>query len=339
MTAGISIILIAAGLAAMLFVPDGIILAEMKNAYYTDTPFRIPAAVRPYGITLAAGAAIAVGLFLLVSLLRGRREGKTIRGYLLFTAGAVCFGFLFSRLLYCLTSIIFYVSTAGAGAIFRWWEGGLSMIGAILGVLLSATLTIRKDEKACETIVPSFALMIAAARFAEHYENIRIGRGMDVEFENIFSVPDEFGSVLNVWLIELAVVLVICAGLLAWRAADKRCPHGFAFLAAFLVFWGVVQVLMESLRADHHMIWGFVKSQQLFSFLLAFLILMSFAWKRKRRTAVALMAAGMVAAVFGLEKALDRLPIPDYWIYLVFLILVINVLHDAVCVMRRDKAR
>ena len=331
------IVLIAAGLAAMLFIPDGLILDQVRNAYYTGNHEAFSMSVRPYGITVAAGAACAAALFLLIRFAKGERDGKAVRRNLAFLAGAVCLGFILSRLIYCLTSIIFYCNEAGAGAILRWWEGGMSMTGVLLGVLASAAMTIRKDGRSCEALVPSLALAIAAARFAERFEDVQIGRGMDVEFENILSIPGEWGSVLNVWLIELAAAVLVCAGLLAWRAADKRCPRGFAFLAAFLVFYGIVQILMESLRKDQHMIWGFVKSQQLFSFLLAFLLLMSFAWVRKRKAATGLTAAALAGAVFGLEKALDRLSIPDGWIYLAYTAVIAATLAYAVYVMRRRR--
>ena len=331
--------LIGAGLAAMLFIPDGIILEQMISAYYTGETVRLPLSVQPYGVTIAIGTACAAAVFLAICLVKGRRGNLPLRRGLAFLAGAVCFGFAFSRLLYCLTSVIFYFRTAGAGAILRWWEGGMSMTGMLLGVLLSAALTIRKEEKACEAAVPALAVAIAAARLAETFGTL--GRGKDVEFENLFSIPDEygFGSVLNVWLIELIAVLLIGAAMLAWRAADRRCPRGFGFLAAFLIVYGIVQILMESLRNDRHMIWGFVKAQQLFSFLLASLLLMSFAWVRNRKAAAGLMSAALAAAVFGLEKALDRLDIPDIWIYLVFAVVITGALWFAVYVMRKEKTR
>ena len=337
MTALLWIVLIAAGLAAMLFIPDGTILGQMNNAYYTGETIRLPLSVQPYGVTIAIGAACAAAVFLLIRLAKGGRGRLPLQRSLAFLAGAVCFGFALSRLLYCLTSLIFYFNTAGAGAILRWWEGGMSMTGMLLGVLLSAALTIRKEGNACEAAVPALMTAIAAARLAETFGTI--GRGMNVEFENIFAIPEEFENVLNVWLIELIAVLLIGTAVLIWRAADRRCPRGFGFLAAFLIFYGIVQILMESLRKDQHMIWGFVKSQQLFSFFLAFLLLMSFAWIRDRKAAVTAVFAALAAGVFGLEKALDRLNIPDGWLYLAFAALIAGALWFAVYVMRRKTNR
>ena len=333
------IVLIAAGLAAVLFIPDGIILDRMKNAYYTGETIRLPLSVRPYGATIAIGAVCAVAVFFLICLAKGRRSRLTARQGLAFSAGAVCFGFVFSRLLYCMTSLVFYFSTAGAGAILRWWEGGMSMTGMLLGVLLSAALTIRKEEKACEAAVPALTIVVAAARLAETFGTL--GRGTDVEFENLFSIPDDygFGNVLNVWIIELIAVLVIGAAVMIWRASDRRCPKGFGFLAAFLIVYGIVQILMESLRKDQHMIWGFVKSQQLFSFFLAFLLLMSFAWIRSRKAATTAVFAALDHHLIALLNEQERQTIPDGWIYLVFAAVIAGALWFAIYVMRKEKVR
>ena len=90
------IALIAAGLAAMLFIPDGAILDRMNNAYYTGGTVRLPLSVQSYGVTIAIGAACAVAVFLLACLVKGRRERLPLRQGLAFSAGAVCFGFVFS---------------------------------------------------------------------------------------------------------------------------------------------------------------------------------------------------------------------------------------------------
>ena len=49
--------------------------------------------------------------------------------------------------------------------------------------------------------------------------------------------------------------------------------------------------------------------------------------------------AALAAAVFGLEKALDRLNIPDGWLYLAFAAVICGALWYAVYVMRRKTDR
>ena len=331
----------AAVIAALMFVPDGIILDEALNGYYIGERADVPLGIQPYGLTIAAGTVCAAALFLLI-FLAGKKNTQSQREYIgkaiAFPAGAVCFGFVLSRLLYCLVSIIFYCREGAGTAILRFWEGGMSMTGALLGITLSGILTLRKDEKAWEAAVPATALAIAAARLAEHFGNM--GYGREVEFENLFSVTDEYCSMLNVWLIELAAVVLIAAALTAWRKMDTRCPRGMGFAGAFAAVYGTVQILMESLRMDRHMVWGFVKSQQLFSFLIAMFVLLLFSRHSFRDAAIVFgVSCALAGSVFGLEKALDRLDIADIWIYLVFGAVIAGYLVFAVYVMRKKISR
>lgn len=333
MTAIPYLLIIAAGLAALMFVPDGMILDNAIDRYYTGEAVNMPVTLQPYGMVIAAGTLCGILVFLMIRMQKGQYSKSALRQALSFSAGAVCLGFICSRILYCLASLLFYIQNAGAGAIFRWWEGGLSMTGALLGIMISAVITIRNDAESCQAAVPALVITIAAARIAESFGNI--GFGMDVEFENWLTAADEFGNVLNVWKIETIMTLVVGAGVLVWLKKDSKCPHGIWFGAAFLVFYCSVQILMESLRADRHMIWGFVKAQQLFSFLIAFMLLLLFSRGRKEKIITTVVSAALAGGVFGLEKALDRLNVPDYWFYLMFVALIAAYLAYAVKVMRR----
>ena len=104
---------------------------------------------------------------------------------------------------------------------------------------------------------------------------------------------------------------------------------------AFLIVYGALQILMESLRADQHMIWGFVKAQQLFSFLTALGCLTAFGWRCGRRVPAVLVSAAVAAAVFGIEKGIDRLEISSVWWYLLFVLLISGYIAFAVSVIRR----
>lgn len=327
------LLLFAAVLAALAFVPDGLILSEFNNAYYTGTAADSSIRLQPYGGMLALGTFLAAGVFFLLRLWKEQEKSAAFSRCIAFIGSAAFFGFVFSRLLYCLTSLIFYLRQAGITAVFRWWEGGMSMTGALLGIALGGFLTIRRDSRSWESAVPAAAILIACARFAETFGFL--GRGMDVDWEGFLTIADPygFGNVLNVWFIELTVVLVICAALLLWKRFSSGCPRGVWFAAASLIVYCTVQILMESLRADRHMIWGFVKSQQLFSFLLAFACLLLFALRRSRITLTVVSSLALAGAVFSLEKALDRLPVSPIWLYLVFIALLFCYLSFAVSVI------
>ena len=317
------ILILALALAALLFVPDGKILPEVQNDYFIGETPAAALALRPYGAVLAGGALLAL------LLLRGLGKVRSLS----FLSGAALLGFLCSRLVYCLVNIDFYTGPASLAAVLRWWEGGMSMTGALGGIALAAFLFLRKEPRSLEALALTLPPMICVFRLGETFTSI--GRGMDVEFGGIFTIPDMFGNVLNVWLLEALSALLIWGLLLLWRRKDTLCPRGGRLLAAFFVLWGVVQILMESLRYDQHMIWSFVKAQMLFSFLGAAGCLF-FVGRPVRRGPAALVASVLLAAgVFGLEKALDRLAIPDYLLYLAFLLLIGLYLFFAFTVFRR----
>ena len=329
---------ILSALALLLFVPDGKILSDVQNAYYIGEPPAYAAAVCPYGAVLALGAALAL---LAHALLYVRGEKKSLRALLpeitAFSARALWLSVVLSRLIYCLVNWSFYEGPAGFAGALRWWEGGMSMTGVLLGALGAAYWTYQGKDQGYEAAALALPLMIFLARCAEHFA--AIGVGLDVEFGGIFAVEGEFGSTLNISLIEALSILLIAAAMLLWKNKDRLCPRGPRYLMAMVIFYGAVQILMESLRWDRHMIWGFVKAQQLFSFLLALGCLMALAWRCGRRVAVLCASAALAGAVFGLEKALDRLDIPSIYIYLVFIALIAAYVGFAFAVARRNEKR
>lgn len=326
-------LIFAAVIAALVFVPDGSILNDVNNAYYTGTTAEVSAHPQLYGGTIAVGAVLGAVVFILLQVWKETDRKPVFRSCAAFIGCSGFFGFVFSRLLYCLTSLIFYLRQAGIGSMLRWWEGGMSLTGALLGIALGGFLTIRENSRAWESVVPASVILIAFARLAENFGTL--GRGMDVDWDGFLTIADPygFGNVLNVWLIELAVVLVLGASILLWKRLSRGCPRGIWFAAAFVILYGTVQILMESLRSDRHMIWGFVKSQQLFSFLLAFACLLLFAFRRGRITLTVIASLALAGAVFSLEKALDRLPVSPIWLYLVFIALLFCYLSFAVSVI------
>ncbi len=141
---------------------------------------------------------LAAGVF---SLLRLRKEPDKSAAFsrcIAFVGSAAFFGFVFSWLLYCLTSQIFYLRQAGITAVFRWWEGSMSMTGALLSIALGGFLNIRQDSHSWESAVLAAVILIACARLAETFG--ALSRAMDVDRECLMTIADPygFGNVLNV---------------------------------------------------------------------------------------------------------------------------------------------
>ncbi len=254
-----------------------------------------------YGLSLAASAAAGLLLFILL-LPREKRYAGFVTG-----CCSAALGFLLARLVFWLCTSAYYLNTAGDWlTLFRVRDGGLSMTGALLGAGLGCLLGARicrgsgvEFPMLADAMAPGAVLFVACERCHE-WALLGQNYGLAVKDSGFFAAEGELGPVLNMARISSLAALVILAVLLAVRPARKGARG-----LLFLLLYGTVQVLMESLRQDLHMLWGFVHAQQLFAFLAAFgavMVLAAEQGKRKSALAVSLLTAGCVTA---LEFALD----------------------------------
>lgn len=319
-------------LLLVFFVPDGQILSDAQNAYYVgQTPQAYTLYVRPYGLCLAAAALCA---FLTVWLCKKKLDKKaSFTEISAFSALSLALGILFSRTLYCAANILFYAQEAQPLAALRIDEGGLSMTGALLGGALAAFIVAKKtgSRRLMDAAAPALAVFVLIARLGERWT--RTGFGPDVEFGGLFSIADDFGAVLNVWLLEALTALLVAAALILLLRRARLCP-GDGLLLFFLLY-GVTQILMESLRADRHMIWGFVKAEQVFSMGMAAWAALSFAVRARRFLLAAVSSVITALLAFGLEKALDRLDISALVLYAGYALVLCAYLAVCVLIVKR----
>jgi phosphatidylglycerol:prolipoprotein diacylglycerol transferase len=217
-----------------------------------------------YGLFLAVAAAV----WLLVCGILAKKKNLPGNTVLLTGVLAVPLGLFFARLLYCLVSFGYFLDTIGQPvAMLYFWDGGLSMMGALLGVSLAALITakirkIRFGELMDVLAVPA-GLFIAIARLGEAYTVLM----MDSAF---FGTQEAWGNYYAVFRYEAAVaVLLLCVMLCLYfgRKTRKTAKPGDLALV-FGTLFGSAQVIMESLRDDGHMLWGFVRASQIISILL-----------------------------------------------------------------------
>lgn len=272
---------------------------------------------KQYGTAVAAGAFLAL---LLAFLLTGRREPGR---YCLFALIATAAGLILSRVLYCLICPVYYSAHFLPGWVWlRLWDGGMSMAGALLGLLL-AGLLIPGCAGSAAIAAPLF---IAGARLAEHF-SAQIGYGFNVEFDNILSVESGWGYRLNVHLIEAVLALCILGAVLMLPSLLRKITSGQKAeemrLPVFCVLYGISQILMESLRKDEHMVWGFVKAQMILYLLMAMFGLATVCYegkplrdmkRNKWRYGIA-VTLGTALPVIAFEFGLDKSGIPDELIY------------------------
>lgn len=313
-----------------LMVPDGQILWEAGDALYTGGELALPSMTPlPYGTGLAVSAALAWAVSYTLA-----RNKTSLASALRWFACALALGIILARALYCLVEPAYYNPKWFARlAALRLWDGGMAMTGALAGILLAGKLA---PEGA--VLAPAAApLFIAGARLSEM--TTQLGCGPSVYFEGILTRQAGYAIRLNVSLLEAAAALLIfvCILLLERYAVRKRMVMTLkARTCAFLIFYGVSQIFMESLRKDRHMIWGFTKAQQILAILLILGALIALAAGKREKRQAALTTLCAALPLVGLEFALDRADVSIFLLYGVYLIILGAYLYASCRMMIRS---
>ena len=278
--------------------------------------------VYAFGLYVCLGLALAM---LVMGVLVRRGKGRWASGTAALTGVlSIGIGFLVSRLFFGLMDGI-----AGQPmplwALVRFNSGGYSMIGALLGAcmgaVLSARITRQSAPRLLDLLAPALLLFIACERLGEgHIEDFGVSRKLTVDLpESLFLVSD---GRLNTYLLESFSAVVLAIVLLRDLSMKRR--EGDTFLE-FLLLFGAVQVLMESLRKDGHMtVNAFVRLEMILSMmLLGCGVIVLFIRSVKRRPALSWAALISVFAAVGLgvliEFKIDRSQISHYLLYAAFI--------------------
>ncbi len=271
---------------------------------------------------LCCAAALLAGLLACGPAMRrkGLSYGAWIRLCICVTAGCL----LFARLLYALADWvmillegIFDLNTGRdplAG--FRFWEGGYSLIGGIAGAVLGAVLAEKWTGSGKGTLRDTLAFGIPVAVFAERLSEAGTGLGLGryVTAPWLISTgicPELYGDYVHPVYLYEAAAAVILLGVMLVLSRKERKPGRLADL--FLLLFGLSQVILESLRADGHLVEHFVHVQQVYSILMAAWVIARWCaqaetwpgrgWKTALGWVLILAAAGMATwAEFGVDR-------------------------------------
>lgn len=283
-----------------------------------------------YGLCAALGALLA----LLTLCLSGKKRGLKCDAVLLFGVLALPLGLISSRVLFCLLDANFAM-IASVPAALRIWDGGLSMMGALLGAcaagLISARITKTSVGAFLDALAPALLVFVACARVGErfisdeYFMNL-LGRSRPLAIKwldgTFLVTSDGYGvSYLNTYIFEAVCACVLAV--VAFIALYREKKPGDAFLVAMLLF-GCTQVLWESLRFDFHMRLSFVSLQQVLAAVMFAVPLLVFAARLSKKAviwAVVIIAVAVGAAV-GIELMIDRRDVNNlllYGLYVLFL--------------------
>ncbi len=275
--------------------------------------------------------AMAFGIIVCgVWIIMGTREG-----YGAFVRFAVCvipLSWLMGRVFYVAADLVvapiessFYVNTIGnlMPALY-FWDGGYSLMGGIVGAVLGAKLAElwTRTEKGGfrDALALGMPLAILLERAAE--KGTGLGLGRPVEWKWLAEAPwcaalETGEKVQPVYFYEaLAVgVLWLVVGVMLLRKKERR---GGDLLRVFLFLYGLVQVFLESLRQDGHMVKHFVHISQVIGILIAVAVMIRWTAQTLQHPGhragitvgwviTAICVGVMILAEFGVDRWGNRL--------------------------------
>ncbi len=182
---------------------------------------------------------------------------------------------LMSRLMYVLANCTYYITTLSNPVLaLRFWDGGYSVAGAILGLWLGALLASKwahvDTADMLDAVSYGIPLGLLVERLSESGTGMGLGRAITYECLNFLGIDDGMGDLVHpVYRYEavVAVIIFLALTVLLLRRRD-RLPKGDLTLV-LMSLMGTTQTVLESLRNDGHMVVHFVRIQQVIFLVLA----------------------------------------------------------------------
>lgn len=238
-----------------------------------------------------------------------------MRSLALFAALAILLGFALAHLGYGLVRLDYTLHDAQPLSLLAVWDGHYLLYGGMAGCALAAVLVAKGASRPAlsllDTLAPVGALMIAVSRLAQGLHGEGYGAYLDdgSAFARFpFAVYDAY---YEAWAWALFLLAALVAVLLAvWLAIRKsRFAGDKALLLVGL--YASAQIVLESLRRDDYLRWGFVRSSQVISAVLVGAVLVCYALPRRgqplwRKVISFAIYAAMVGLCTTLEFALEQ---------------------------------
>jgi len=267
------------------------------------------------GYSYGLCAAIAAGLMLLGMYFSKKLPRGTVR---LFGVLGMVLGVFGARALYCVCNLSRFTETyENPWLMLRFFDGGLSMPGLLLGLLAAAAIAARIQKISFADVMDALCLplglAIAVLRFGEQFTDLGVGKAVDEGFLTArlpwlfqysrMGVAVEYR--LNVWAYEAVLGVVICLAVV-WAYRRLKSRSGDTALW-FFILYGASQIMLESMRDDGHMTLIFLRVGQLAAALMPIIasaiLLKRFNARRKLGTWIGLILCAALIVV--LEFSLD----------------------------------
>ena len=255
---------------------------------------------------------IAACLLLCIPALK--KQGFSAKTCRVFLPAALLFSFLFAHLCYGLLRFEYALYDRSLLWLVMFWDGGYMLYGGMLGVALAAVLSAKatgaSSLKLMDAVAPAGALMIAFIRLAEGLSGSFFGDYLeDGSFFSFFpfAVYDVYyeGWMEAVFMGGVIVALLVAVFLLLHKSAFDGDQT-----LLLVSLYAAAQIVLESMRFDDFLRWGFIRCSQVFSAAIILFTLLCYcrrskgAWQ-KRRIVVWITFVICAALVLVLEFAVD----------------------------------
>jgi prolipoprotein diacylglyceryltransferase len=264
-----------------------------------------------YGIWIA----LAMGVFFILFKWRASVDALPKGTAEVYAVLAVPFALLCARLVFCLADAGYFLSTiTQADKMLFFFDGGYAMTGVLIGFTVSGILTAKIMRapygRVLDAAAAALGVPLCMARLAE--AETALGRGREIISEALrgsvfFTVPD-YGALRHAVYRYEAVAAAVLFGVMLfilhkkWQAGDKAL--------LFIILYGAAQVVLESMRDDFHMLWGFVRAQQIFAIFLPVTAAVIFSVRMYRsgtavRVLIPIWLLGAAGIILGVIKEFD----------------------------------
>lgn len=199
-------------------------------------------------------AALSMAALFAVTFLMLRRQGADYGAFVRFTVLCIPLTFLCSRIAFCLSNLSYYCETiAMPEMMLHVTDGGASMTGALVGVMLAAVLAAKWSRIPTGVMLDAAAFGMPAALVIERLAEplCEMGWGKQFQSSAFDFMADWTQGMHPVFAYEAIAAVIIGLGMLRY-AQRRRVGKGDA-LGCFLLLYGVAQTVLESLRDDGHM--------------------------------------------------------------------------------------
>ena len=220
-------------------------------------------------------AALSLAALLVIACLVLRKKGVGYDAFIRFAVLAIPFAFLGSRITFCLSNLSYYLETiALPEMMLHVQDGGASMTGAMVGVILAAFVAAKWTRTSVGTMLDAAAFGMPAALVIERLAEplCEMGWGKYFQSTAFDAMWDLTQGMHPVFAYEAIAAAVIGVAMVLYFRKHKA-GNGDA-MCFFLVLYGCTQTVLESLRNDGHMkVIHFVRVNQVAAIVMAMAVL------------------------------------------------------------------